>query len=62
MIVGVYGLGYRLAADDPYRHWPIVLVGLLGKILRPIGFLNEVTQGSRPVKLGWTIITNDLYH
>ena len=32
MIVGVYGLGYAIAADDPYRHWPIVLVGFLGKI------------------------------
>ena len=27
MIVGVYGLGYGIAAFDPDRHWPIVLVG-----------------------------------
>lgn len=60
MIVGVYGIGYWLAADDPYRHWPIVLVGLLGKILGPIGFLNEMIMGSLPLKLGWTILTNDL--
>ena len=25
MIVGVYGLGYGIAAFDPVRHWPIVL-------------------------------------
>jgi hypothetical protein len=31
MIVGVYGIGYLAAARDPARHWPIVLVGLLGK-------------------------------
>src|SRR6056297_3680090 len=24
MIVGVYGIGYAIAANDPYRHWPIV--------------------------------------
>ena len=39
MIVGVYGLGYMIAARDPARHWPIVLVGLLGKFLGPIGFV-----------------------
>lgn len=27
MIVGVYGIGYAIAARDPLRHWPIVLVG-----------------------------------
>jgi hypothetical protein len=30
MIVGVYGVGYALAACEPLRHRPIVLVGLLG--------------------------------
>lgn len=30
VIVGVYGIGYLVAASDPRRHWPIVLVGLLG--------------------------------
>src|SRR5215468_2521786 len=39
MIVGVYGIGYACAARDPLRHWPIVLVGLLGKIFGPLGFL-----------------------
>ena len=27
MIVGVYGVGYYIAAYDPYRHWPISLRG-----------------------------------
>ncbi len=60
MIVGVYGIGYAIAARDPYRHWPIVLVGLLGKVFGPIGFLNAVLAGRLPVELGWTIVTNDL--
>jgi hypothetical protein len=60
MIVGVYGVGYWLAARDPFRHWPIVLVGLLGKILGPIGFLNAALTGALPWKWGATIITNDL--
>ena len=60
MIVGVYGIGYWIAAFNPYRHWPIVLVGLLGKIFGPIGFASSVLSGRLPAALGFTIITNDL--
>lgn len=60
MIVGVYGVGYAIAATDPIRHWPIVLVGLLGKVFGPIGFLWTAAAGELPWSLGWTILTNDL--
>ncbi len=60
MIVGVYGVGYWLAARDPFRHWPIVCVGLLGKVLGPIGFLQAALTGMLPWRWGATIITNDL--
>jgi peroxiredoxin len=60
MIVGVYGVGYLIAAGDHRRHWPIVLVGLLGKILGPIGFAWSLADGSFPPSLGLTILTNDL--
>lgn len=60
MIVGVYGVGYAVAAVDPLRHWPIVLVGLLGKILGPVGFLHAAAGGELPWRFGWTILTNDL--
>ncbi len=60
MIVGVYGVGYGIAAGNPVRHWPIVLVGLLGKIFGPIGFLNAAINGEFPWAAGWTILTNDL--
>lgn len=60
MIVGVYGIGYGIAALNPLRHWPIVLVGLLGKIFGPIGFLKAGLQGTLPWTMGWTIISNDL--
>lgn len=60
MIVGVYGVGYLLAANDPRRHWPIVLVGLLGKVLGPIGFVEAWVRGRFPALLGLTIVTNDL--
>lgn len=60
MIVGVYGVGYLIASSDPARHWSIVLVGLLGKILGPIGFVWAAARGELPWTLGWTIVTNDL--
>lgn len=60
MIVGVYGIGYWIAASDPVRHWPIVLVGLLGKIFGPIGFVQAVLADRFPLAMGCTILTNDL--
>ena len=61
MIVGVYGVGYAIAARDPMRHWPIVLVGLLGKILGPIGFFKGLfIDQTFTLKAGLNIITNDL--
>lgn len=60
MIVGVYGVGYAIAAANPLRHWPIVLVGLLGKVLGPIGFFDAASSGQLPWQFGLTILTNDL--
>lgn len=60
MIVGVYGIGYLIAATDPVRHWPIVLVGFLGKILGPIGFTFYLISDILPLEAGWIIVFNDL--
>lgn len=60
MIVGVYGIAYALAASDPFRHWPIVLVGLLGKVLGPVGFAFAAAQGATPWQMGFVLLPNDL--
>lgn len=60
MIVGVYGVGYWCAANAPLRHWPIILVGLLGKVLGPVGFVDAAIRGELPWRAGWLILTNDL--
>ena len=60
MIVGVYGIGYLAASRAPLRHWPIVLVGMLGKILGPIGFLQTAVAGDIAWSFGIMIIFNDL--
>lgn len=60
MIVGVYGIGYWIAAGDVARHWPIVLVGLLGKIFGPLGMAWAVYQGTLPPIAAVTCLFNDL--
>jgi peroxiredoxin len=60
MVIGVYGVGYWLAAADPVRHWPIVLVGLLGKLFGPLGFLIYWLAGSLPLEAARTLVFNDL--
>jgi hypothetical protein len=60
MIVGVYGVGYWIAAQDPQRHWPIVLVGFLGKVFGPLGFIKAIWDGVFNWQFAITIIFNDI--
>lgn len=60
MIVGVYGIGYWIAAKDPARYWPIVLVGFLGKVFGPIGFVFTAMRAELPWSWGFVLLTNDL--
>lgn len=59
MVVGVYGLGYWWASFDPYRHWPVIAVGFLGKIFGPMGFFINYFSGEVPFGFIYTLITND---
>jgi peroxiredoxin len=66
MVVGVHGVGFAIAATAPFRHWPVILVALLGKLMGPIGFawmfLTTASDdaGRLPLAWGWMLITNDL--
>lgn len=60
MIVGVYGIGYWISANDPARYWPLILVGLLGKVFGPIGFVMTASRGELPWSWGVILLTNDL--
>ena len=59
MVIGVYGLGYYWSSFNPVKHWPIVAVGFLGKILGPLGFLFNYANGAVPGAFAYTLITND---
>lgn len=60
MIVGVYGVGYLISARNPFTHWPIILVGFLGKIFGPIGFGYALYTGALPLSSAWVTVTNDI--
>lgn len=60
MMVGVYALGYWIAAQDVVRYWPLVAVGIVGKTLGPIGFLASALSGALPWHSGIMLIFNDL--
>lgn len=59
MVVGVYGFLYVYAAWKPERGRPLIAVGLLGKVVGPIGMF--MTFGDDwPPRLGMLCVTNDL--
>lgn len=60
MVIGVYGIGYWIASNDPFRHWPIVFVGLLGKVLGPLGLAWIIWQGNLPISTARLVVLNDL--
>jgi hypothetical protein len=59
MFVLVYAPAYWWAARYPARHRHLVVIGVLGKLFGPIGFVWSVANDDLPAAFGWTIITND---
>ena len=60
MVVGLYGILYLEVARLPDRGWLLAAVGLLGKLLGPIGLLPLVVSGQWPVRTLVLCLTNDL--
>ena len=60
MIVMIYAPAYWWAARYPERHPHLIVIGLLGKILGPIGFVWAAATHQLPLAFGLTILTNDL--
>jgi len=59
MVVGVYGFLYWQVARDPERGIPIAAVGLLGKVLGPIGLAQLIYSGAWPMRSVILCVTND---
>jgi hypothetical protein len=60
MVVGVYGILYLEVARIPERGWLVAAVGLLGKLLGPIGWLQLFWSGKWPIATLILCVTNDL--
>lgn len=60
MLVAVYAPAYWWVARNPWRHRHLIVIGLLGKVLGPVGFLWAAFSGALPWSFGWVNLTNDL--
>jgi len=60
MVVGLYGLVYALAARDLARAAPLVAIGLLGKLLGPLGWVATVAEEEWPLRTVTLLVFNDL--
>jgi hypothetical protein len=60
MVVGLYGILYLDVARLPERGWSIAAVGLLGKVLGPIGMTWLIVSGDWPPSAFVLCVTNDL--
>ena len=59
MVVGVYGLLYLAAAQRLERGRAIIAVGLLGKVLGPLGMVWTVAHGDLPARAVIVCVYND---
>ncbi len=60
MVVGLYGLIYFEVARLPERGWLLAAVGLVGKVLGPIGLAQLILTNQWPLATIVLCLTNDL--
>ena len=60
MVVGLYGILYLEVARVPERGWLLAAVGLLGKVLGPIGLAQLIWTGVWPPATIVLCLGNDL--
>ena len=59
MVVGLYGIIYLEVARVPERGLLLAAVGLIGKVLGPIGLLRLIWSGAWPASTIVLSVTND---
>jgi len=60
MVIGLYGFIYLEVARIPERGWTLAAVGLLGKVLGPLGWFDLVLRGVWPASTLVLCLTNDM--
>ena len=59
MVVGLYGIVYWEVARVPERGWLLAAVGLVGKVLGPIGLVQLILSHEWPASTIILSVTND---
>lgn len=59
MFVGVYGYGYWVVSREPLRYPQLIVIGLIGKVLGPIGWAYYVYLEVVPLRTMWVNVFND---
>ena len=59
IVVGLYGILYLEVARLPERGWLLAAVGLLGKVLGPLGLAQLIWSGQWPWSTVVLCLTND---
>jgi len=60
MVVGIYCLAYAYVAWKPEEGDVLILIGLIGKVLGPLGWLHAVNRGEFPARTFPLTLFNDL--
>lgn len=60
IMTAVMGVGFVIASRDPMRHWPVILLGLIPKIIAPIGVVWGFWRRDLPPALGTLVLVNDV--
>ncbi len=60
LIIFLFGVGYGVASTNPKQHWAVVLIGLLAKVLGPVGIAWSVFVGQVPARVLILIPINDV--
>jgi len=55
----IMGLGFLLVCSDPYRHWPVVLMGLLEKVATGSWLAWDISAGRLSEHVWWWITVTD---
>jgi hypothetical protein len=60
MVVGLYGIVYFEIARVPERGWLLAAIGLIGKLLGPIGLTRLILSGQWPIATVVLCLSNDV--
>lgn len=58
-IIGAFGLGFLVAARNPYHHWLLIAVAAVAKSAGTVGFFWAASQGQLPWSFGWLVLFDD---